>query len=48
MGKKEICWRKYVGEFLKGKRSGLGSHTFANGDIDYGIWKRGKLIKRLR
>ena len=47
-GKGKFVGEKYVGEFLKGKRSGLGSHTFTNGDVDYGIWKRGKLIKRLR
>ena len=46
--KGKFAGEKYVGEFLKGKRSGLGSHTFANGDIDYGVWKRGKLIKRLK
>ena len=38
---------QYVGEFLKGKRSGLGTYTFANGDIDHGIWEKGKLIERI-
>ena len=46
--KGKFAGEKYVGEFLKGKRSGLGYHTFANGDVDYGIWKSGKLTKRLR
>ena len=26
----------------------MGSHTLANGDVDYGVWKRGRLIKRLK
>ena len=46
--KGKFAGEKYIGEFLKGKRSGLGSHTFANGDIDYGLWEKGKLIKRIR
>ena len=39
---------KYVGEFLKGKRSGLGTYTFSNGDVDHGIWEKGKLIERIQ
>ena len=46
-GKGSFEGEKYVGEFLKGKRSGLGTYTFSNGDIDHGIWAKGKLIERI-
>ena len=46
--KGKFAGEKYVGEFLKGKKNGLGSYTFSNGDIDHGIWKKGKLIKRIQ
>ena len=37
---------KYVGEWKDGKWHGQGTMIWADGTIDNGIWKRGKLIKR--
>ena len=37
----------YVGEFVRGKFSGLGKYTFYGGGFDNGIWEKGELIERL-
>ena len=37
----------YVGEFARGKFSGLGKYIFYGGGFDNGIWEKGELIERL-
>ena len=37
---------KYIGEFKHGRMHGLGKMTYANGNIEEGIWKRGKFKKK--
>ena len=36
---------KYVGEFKDGNRQGQGTFTYANGRVEKGIWKNGKLAE---
>eukprot|EP00830_Metopus_es_P008487 TRINITY_DN1827_c0_g1_i2.p1 TRINITY_DN1827_c0_g1~~TRINITY_DN1827_c0_g1_i2.p1 ORF type:complete len:195 (-),score=22.41 TRINITY_DN1827_c0_g1_i2:9-593(-) len=41
---KEKCGREYLGEFVKGKREGLGTECY-NGGIKQGLWKKDKFIE---
>ena len=37
---------KYTGEWSKAKYHGKGIYIYANGKIEKGIWKKGKLVKK--
>jgi len=37
--------KKYIGQFKNSQFNGQGTLTWADGKIEKGIWKNGKLIK---